>query len=255
MHSRIFSSIHGIYTLDAHSITLPRPVVTAKNVSRHCQRSPVTEQTGRWGKGMGVQGMIYCYQMDPPLCCRGPPPHTRFALPGKECLSMPETGEKERDYLFKELYKLKSNNLMSSLRSQSLLEYPQTHSPSFPLCPVQGTVSQKKGNRILWFSAQATWSQKDTAWLPRLGLNPSANLPLQHHFQLLPQLDTAANIPIFFQLSQAAIESPGRCGPVVWSQSSPSSHPGFVTRGGCLLVTSSVEVTPVPLAQTLATAL
>ena len=33
---------------------------------------------------------------------------------------------------------------MSSLRSQSSLENPQTHSPSFPLCPVRGTISQKK---------------------------------------------------------------------------------------------------------------
>ena len=47
-------------------------------------------------------------------------------------------------------------------------------------------------------------------WLPHLGLNPSANLPLQPHFPLLPQLATAASIP-------------GRCGPVVWSQLSPSS--------------------------------
>ena len=54
-----------------------------------------------------------------------------------------------------------------------------------------------------------TRSQKET---PNgcLGLNPSANLPLQPHFQLLPQLATAASIP-------------GRCGPVVWSQLSPSS--------------------------------
>ena len=57
---------------------------------------------------------------------------------------MPEIGEKESDYLFKELYKLKSNDLMSSLRSQNPSEYPQTHSPSFPLCPVWDTVSQKK---------------------------------------------------------------------------------------------------------------
>ena len=57
---------------------------------------------------------------------------------------MPEIGEKERDYLFKELYKFKSNNLMSSLRPQSPLEYPQMHSPSFPLCPLRGTMSQKK---------------------------------------------------------------------------------------------------------------
>ena len=47
-------------------------------------------------------------------------------------------------------------------------------------------------------------------WLLSLGLNPSANLPLQPHFQLLPQLPTAASIP-------------GRCGPVVWGQLSPSS--------------------------------
>ena len=69
-----------------------------------------------------------------------------FTLPitRERHLSMPEIGEKERDYLLKELYKLKGNDLMSSLRSQSSLENPQTHSPSFPLCPVRGTVSQKK---------------------------------------------------------------------------------------------------------------
>ena len=162
--------------------------------------------------------------MYPPLCSGGLPPCTRFALPAarERCLSMPEIVEKERDYLFKELYKLKSNDLMSSLKSQSSLEYPQTHSPSFPLCPVRGTVSQKR-NRSLWFfSAQATWSRKAPAWLPRLGLNPSADLALPHHFQLLPQLATAASIPIFFQLYWAATVSPGRCGPVVWRQSSTS---------------------------------
>ena len=91
-------------------------------------------------------GTIYYYRMDPPLCSGGPPPLTRFALPAtrERHLSVPDIGEKERDYLFKELYKLKSNNLMSSLKSQNPLEYPQTHSPSFPLCPVRGTMSQKK---------------------------------------------------------------------------------------------------------------
>ena len=86
--------------------------------------------------------MIYYYQMDPPLCCGGPRPCTRFALPTtrERRLSMLEIGEKERNYLFKELYKLKSNELMSSLRSQSPLEYPETHSPSSPLCPVWCTV-------------------------------------------------------------------------------------------------------------------
>ena len=94
--------------------------------------------------------MIYHYRMDPPLCS-GVPPCTRFTLPTarERRLSMPETGEKEKDYLFKELYKLKSNDLMSSMRSQSPLEYPQTHSPSFPLCPVWGTISQKKKQKSL----------------------------------------------------------------------------------------------------------
>ena len=53
-------------------------------------------------------------------------------------------------------------------------------------------------------------SKRDAKWLPCLGLNPSANLPLQPRFRCLPQLATAASIP-------------GRCGPVVWSQLSPSS--------------------------------
>ena len=66
-------------------------------------------------------------------------------------------------------------------------------------------------------------------WLLRLGLNPSANLPLQP--QLLPQLATAAGIPRFLQLSWAAVVTPGRCGPVVWRQSSPSSYAGSITRG------------------------
>ena len=50
-------------------------------------------------------------------------------------------------------------------------------------------------------------------WLPCLGLNPSASLPLQPHFQLLLQSVTTASIPIFFQLYWAAIVSLGRVAP------------------------------------------
>ena len=57
---------------------------------------------------------------------------------------MPEIGEKERDYIFKDLYKLKSNDLMSSLRSQSPLEYPETHSPPPPLPTVGYRISGKE---------------------------------------------------------------------------------------------------------------
>ena len=91
-------------------------------------------------------------------------------------------------------------------------------------------------------------------WLLHLGLNPSAHLPLQPHFRLLLQSVTPASIPVFFQLYWAAVVSLGRCGPMAGSQSSPSSHAGAVTRGSCLPVTSWVEVTPIPLAQSMATA-
>ena len=73
-------------------------------------------------------------------------------------------------------------------------------------------------------------------WLPCLGLNHSTHLPLQPHFRLLLQSVTPASIPEFFQLYWAAIVSLGRCGPMAWSQSSPSSHAGAVTRGSCFPV-------------------
>ena len=92
-------------------------------------------------------------------------------------------------------------------------------------------------------------------WLPRLGLNPSTHLPLQPHLRLLLQSATPASIPVFFQLYWAVIVRPGRCGPMAWSQSSPSSHTGPVTRGSCFPVPSWVEVTPIFLAQSRATAI
>ena len=81
----------------------------------------------------------------------------------------------------------------------------------------KATWSYSLSGHVVPTSAKASWSPKrhmvpkrDTKWLPHLGLNPSANLPLQVHFWLHPQLATAASIR-------------GRCGPVVWSQWSPSS--------------------------------
>ncbi|KAF6109503.1 hypothetical protein HJG60_010776 [Phyllostomus discolor] len=109
---------------------------------------------------------------------------------------------------------------------------------------------------------KAAWSQlspklhgsQKPVWLPCLGLNPSASLPLQPHFRLLPQSVTPASIPVLSKLYWAAIVSPGRHGPVVWSQSSPSSHAGAATGGGsCLPAASWVEITPIPLAQSTAT--
>ena len=62
----------------------------------------------------------------------------------------------------------------------------------------------------MWPPERCVVSKTDAKWLPCPGLNPSASLPLQPHFWLRPQLATAASIL-------------GRCGPVVWSQLSPSS--------------------------------
>ena len=148
---------------------------------------------------------------------------------------------------------------MSSLRSQSPLEYPQKHSPSFPLCPVWGTISQKKKQKSVILLCPSHVVPKGPRMAAVSGtLNPSVNHPLLHHFRILPAFggfSTPASIPVFFQLYWAAIVSPGRCGSVVWSQSSPSSYAGSVTRGSCLPVTSWVEVTPIPLTQSMATAI
>ncbi|KAF6125351.1 hypothetical protein HJG60_009845 [Phyllostomus discolor] len=109
--------------------------------------------------------------------------------------------------------------------------------------------------KALWVLpySKVMWSL--LAWLLHLGLNPSANIPLQPHFQLLSQLTTPASIPVFFQLFWVAIVSLGRYGPVAWSQSSPSSQVGTVTRGSCFPVTSWVEITLITLAQSMATAI
>ena len=103
------------------------------------------------------------------------------------------------------------------------------------------------------FSFRTTWSSPSTAVVARL--NPSAHLPLQPHFQLLLQSVTPASIPVFFQLYWAAVVSLGRCSPMAWSQSSPSSHAGAVTRGSYFSVTSWVEFAPIPLAHSMSTAI
>ena len=70
-----------------------------------------------------------------------------------------------------------------------------------------------------------------------------------------PTISYTCQHSLFFQLYWAAKVSLGRCGPMTWSQSSPSSHTGTVTRGSCFPVTSWVEVTPILLAQIMATAI
>ena len=141
---------------------------------------------------------------------------------------------------------------------------PKPHGPPYSLLQnrvVPSSPSEPHGpsyllqNLVVLFLSPQNRMVLLPLWLPRLGLNPSAHLPLQPHFRLLLQSVTPASIPVFFQLYWAAIVSLGRCGPMAWSQSSPSSHAGPVTRGNCFPVTSWVEVILISLAQSMATAI
>ena len=157
--------------------------------------------------------MIHYYQMDPPLCSGGPPPCTRFTLPAtrERHLSMPEIGEKERDYLFKELYKRKSNNLMSSLRSQSPLQYPQTHSSSFPLCPVRGTISQKKKQKSVVLLCQSHVVPKRLSVLlcPRLLVPKRRGMAAMPGFKYQHQSSSAAPFPTPPTIGHSCLIFPG----------------------------------------------
>ena len=94
---------------------------------------------------------------------------------------------------------------------------------------------------------------------PPSGMAASPGFKSQHQpssaapFQTPPTISYTCQHSLFFQLYWAAIVSLGNCGPMAWSQSSPSSHTGPVTRGSCLPVTNWVEVTPISLAQSKAT--
>ena len=143
---------------------------------------------------------------------------------------------------------------MSSLRSQNSLDYPQTHSPSFPLCPVWGAVSQKKkqksvvllcpshmvSKRCLVHAVPGFKYQRQSSSAAPFLTHPTTGYTCQH----------SCISPAFL----GCIVSPGRCGPMVGSKWSPSSHAGAVTRGSCLTVVSWIQVTPISLAQSMDTA-
>ena len=73
-------------------------------------------------------------------------------------------------------------------------------------------------------------------------------------FPTPPAVSYTCQHPRILPAQRAAIVSLGRCGPMAWSQSSPRSHAGPVTRGSYFPVPSWVEFGPIPLAQSMATA-
>ena len=120
-------------------------------------------------------------------------------------------------------------------------------------------------------SSQAVWSQplpelcgpnllhQSHMVLPGMAAAPGFKSQWQSSstapFLTPPTISYTCQHSLFFQLYWAAIVSLGRCGLMAWIQSSPSSHTGAVTRGSCFPVTSWVEVIPISLAQSMATAI
>ena len=130
---------------------------------------------------------------------------------------------------------------------------PKLHGPLYSPSELCGLLFTSEPRGPLPFPSEPRGPP--SLWLLRIGLNPSSHLPLQPHFRLLLQSVTPASIPVFFQLYWAAKISLGRCGPMAWSQLSPSSHAGPVTRESCFPVQSWVDFAPIPLAQSMGTAM
>ena len=101
--------------------------------------------------------------MDPPLWSGGPPPCTRFVLPTarERHLSMTEIGEKERDYLFKELYKLKSNDNVFIEISKSF-RIPSNAQSFLPPLPSPGYRISEKEIEVHGSSLPKTCGPKNT---------------------------------------------------------------------------------------------
>ena len=114
------------------------------------------------------------------------------------------------------------------------------HSPSEP----RGPLSFPPNRMVLSLSLAAT---------PRFKSQCLSSFAAP--FPTPPTISYTCQHPIFFQLYWAVTVSPGRCGPMAKSQSSPSSPTGPVTRGSCFPVPPWVEVTPISLAQSRATAI
>ena len=104
-----------------------------------------------------------------------------------------------------------------------------------------------------FLSSKTSWSSLSMAAVPRF--KSQCQFSSAAPFPTPPTISYTCQHSLFFQFYWAAIVSLGRCGPMAWSKSSPSSHAGAITRGSCFPVTSWVEVTPIPLAQSRATAI
>ena len=130
------------------------------------------------------------------------------------------------------------------IKWSSLLSFRTSWSSPFPL-------------RTSWFSNSLLASELRGS-LSSMAAGPRFKSPCPSSFAAPfptpPTISYTCQHSLFF-LFWAAIVSLGRCGPMAWSQSSPCSHAGPVTRGSCFPVPSWVEATPISKAQSRATAI
>ena len=139
------------------------------------------------------------------------------------------------------------------------------HSPSFSLCPVWGTLSGKEVEvRDSGSGHHQLCHRHGVPTLPKLR-GPPFGLAAAPGFKSLCQSSSAAPFPTPPTISYTCQHShilpallgcyskSGQVWPPGKSQSSASFNAGTIPRGSCLPVTSWVEVTPIPLAQSMAT--
>ena len=80
------------------------------------------------------------------------------------------------------------------------------------------------------YTTKAAWSSPCVAAVP--GFKSQRQSSSAAPFPTPPTVSYTCQHSLFSECYWAAIVSLGRCGPKVWSQSSPSSHAGAVTPGG-----------------------
>ena len=140
---------------------------------------------------------------------------------------------------------------MSSLKFESPLEYSQMHT-GLPYSSAQSRVLYlSKRSRSPWFR-QPLGSSTISCVAAMISIYSKTmwHLLMAHQQESFHPFPSQQGLSCF--LSHVTKGAPKRHGP-----NSPSflSHAGTVTRGICLPVTSWVEVTPVSLAQSMATAI
>ena len=143
---------------------------------------------------------------------------------------------------------------MSSLRSQSPLEYPQTHSPSFPLCPVWGTVSQKKKQKSMVLLCPSCMVPKRPCTAAAPGFKSQCQSSSASPFLTPPTIGHSCQHSRIFPALLGCHSKSGQVWPCGVEPVISKLLCRFCNWGSYLPFISWVEVTSIPLAHSMATA-